>query len=135
MNGLIFPGGLTDLYIDDPYVIAAKKLHTWAAETNDAGEVEYRVIACSHLRFQPSSLLQDSGQRFHAGPQCKQISASVTAGCDGRLSCVLCCGVQVMPIQGTCLGHQLLQILASNVNFTELLVPTDSVVSTLSRQP
>ena len=35
---------------------------------------------------------------------------------------------QVMPIQGTCLGHQLLQILASDVNFTELLVPTDSVV-------
>ena len=39
VNGLIFPGGLTDLYIDDPYVIAAKKLHTWAAEANDAGEV------------------------------------------------------------------------------------------------
>ncbi len=37
--------------------------------------------------------------------------------------------MQVMPIQGTCLGHQLLQILASDVNFTELLVPTDSVVS------
>ena len=39
VNGLIFPGGLTDLYIDDPYVIAAKKLHKWAVEANDAGEV------------------------------------------------------------------------------------------------
>lgn len=72
VNGLIFPGGLTDLYMDDPYVVAAKKLHQWAADANDAGEV--------------------------------------------------------MPIQGTCLGHQLLQILATwPANFTEILVPTDSV--------
>lgn len=72
VNGLIFPGGLTDLYMNDPYVVAAKKLHTWAAEANDAGEV--------------------------------------------------------MPIQGTCLGHQLLQILATwPANFTEILVPTDAV--------
>ena len=41
---------------------------------------------------------------------------------------------QVMPIQGTCLGHQLLQILASDVNFTELLVPTDAVVRRCSLQ-
>ena len=44
VNGLIFPGGLTDLYIDDPYVIAAKKLHTWAAEANDAGEVRNAIL-------------------------------------------------------------------------------------------
>jgi len=44
------------------------------------------------------------------------------------LSDPLTAAMQVMPIQGTCLGHQLLQILASDVNFTELLVPTDSVV-------
>jgi gamma-glutamyl hydrolase len=38
VNGLIFPGGLTDLYMDDPYVIAARKLWTWARETNDGGD-------------------------------------------------------------------------------------------------
>lgn len=36
-NGLIFPGGLTDLYKDSPYVVAAKKLWTWAKEENDKG--------------------------------------------------------------------------------------------------
>ena len=60
--------------------VAAKKLHTWAAESNDAGEV--------------------------------------------------------MPIQGTCLGHQLLQILATwPANFTEILVPTVAVVCTKSPPP
>jgi hypothetical protein len=37
VNGLIFPGGLTDLWMDSPYVIAARKLWTWAKEANDAG--------------------------------------------------------------------------------------------------
>jgi gamma-glutamyl hydrolase len=37
VNGIIFPGGLTDLYMDDPYVVAARKLWTWAKEANDAG--------------------------------------------------------------------------------------------------
>jgi len=39
VNGLIFPGGLTDLWMDSPYVIAARKLWTWAKEANDAGDV------------------------------------------------------------------------------------------------
>ena len=39
MNGLIFPGGLTDLWFDSPYVIAARKLWTWAKEANDNGDV------------------------------------------------------------------------------------------------
>lgn len=39
VNGLIFPGGLTDLWMDSPYTIAARKLWTWAKEANDAGEV------------------------------------------------------------------------------------------------
>lgn len=38
VNGMIFPGGLTDIWLDDPYVIAARKLWTWAKEANDAGE-------------------------------------------------------------------------------------------------
>ena len=71
VNGLIFPGGLTDLYMDDPYVVAAKKLWQWAKEANDNGDP--------------------------------------------------------FPIWGTCLGFQLLHILESNVSFTQLLVPTDSV--------
>lgn len=50
VNGLIFPGGLTDLYIDDPYVIAAKKLHSWAAEANDAGEVRVKTTATPHMK-------------------------------------------------------------------------------------
>ncbi|GAB4820992.1 hypothetical protein N2152v2_008038 [Parachlorella kessleri] len=39
VNGLIFPGGLTDLWMDSPYVVAARKLWQWAKEANDAGEV------------------------------------------------------------------------------------------------
>lgn len=39
VNGLIFPGGLTDLWMDSPYVVAARKLWTWAKEANDAGDV------------------------------------------------------------------------------------------------
>ncbi len=50
VNGLIFPGGLTDLYIDDPYVIAAKKLHSWAVEANNAGEVSMPNMTYSHLK-------------------------------------------------------------------------------------
>ena len=65
VNGLIFPGGLTDLYIDDPYVIAAKKLHSWAAEANDAGEV---------------SILQHDIQRCEGGP-----SAAVMRRCFYKL--------------------------------------------------
>ena len=38
----------------------------------------------------------------------------------------------IMPIQGTCLGHQLLQILATGANFKDLLVPTDAVVRCLN---
>ena len=38
VNGLIFPGGLTDLWMDSPYVVAARKLWTWAREANDAGD-------------------------------------------------------------------------------------------------
>ena len=30
-------GGLTDLWLDDPYVLAANKLYKWAKEENDAG--------------------------------------------------------------------------------------------------
>ncbi|DBA85682.1 hypothetical protein WJX77_001899 [Trebouxia sp. C0004] len=39
INGVILPGGLTDLWLDDPYVLAAKKLLQWATEENKAGEV------------------------------------------------------------------------------------------------
>lgn len=34
-------------------------------------------------------------------------------------------------IWGTCLGHQLLQILSTNTTFDELLIETDAVVSRL----
>ena len=71
INGLIFPGGLTWLWLDSPYVLAARKLWTWAKEENDAGNP--------------------------------------------------------FPIHGTCLGHQLLHILESNVSRNYLLVDTDSV--------
>ena len=65
-------GGLTDLWLDDPYVVAASKLVRWAEEANAAGDA--------------------------------------------------------FPVWGTCLGHQLLQILATNASFEELLVETDAVV-------
>ncbi|KAL6765833.1 class I glutamine amidotransferase-like protein [Haematococcus lacustris] len=71
INGLVFPGGLTWLWLDAPYVIAARKLFNWAVQANDAGDV--------------------------------------------------------FPIHGTCLGFQLLHILASNISRNVLLVDTDSV--------
>ncbi|GIL92877.1 hypothetical protein Vretimale_14806 [Volvox reticuliferus] len=81
LNGLVFPGGLTWLWLDSPYVLAARKLFNWAIEANDAGKV--------------------------------------------------------FPIHGTCLGFQLLHILASNISRNDLLVDTDSVAhpSTLIWQP
>ena len=36
-SGMIFPGGLTDLWMDSPYVVAARKLWQWAKEANDGG--------------------------------------------------------------------------------------------------
>ncbi|GFH25699.1 folate gamma-glutamyl hydrolase [Haematococcus lacustris] len=71
VNGLVFPGGLTWLWLDAPYVITARKLFNWAVQANDAGDV--------------------------------------------------------FPIHGTCLGFQLLHILASNISRNVLLVDTDSV--------
>lgn len=71
INGLVFAGGLTWLWLDSPYVMAARKLFNWAKEANDQGDV--------------------------------------------------------FPIHGTCLGHQLLHILQSNVSRNDLLVDTDSV--------
>eukprot|EP00878_Enallax_costatus_P015279 GHUV01015998.1.p1 GENE.GHUV01015998.1~~GHUV01015998.1.p1 ORF type:complete len:381 (+),score=77.51 GHUV01015998.1:217-1359(+) len=37
VNGLVFPGGLTWLWLDAPYVITARKLFNWALEENDKG--------------------------------------------------------------------------------------------------
>ncbi|GBF95078.1 gamma-glutamyl hydrolase [Raphidocelis subcapitata] len=71
VNGLVFAGGLTWLWLDSPYVATARKLFNWAVEANDAGNP--------------------------------------------------------FPIHGTCLGHQLLHILVSNVSRNDLLVETDAV--------
>lgn len=71
VNGLVFAGGLTWLWLDSPYVITARKLFNWAIEANENGDV--------------------------------------------------------FPIHGTCLGHQLLHILASNISRNVLLVETDAV--------
>ena len=38
VNALLFPGGLTWLWLDSPYVIAARKLYNMAVEANEAGE-------------------------------------------------------------------------------------------------
>ncbi|KAG1661191.1 hypothetical protein FOA52_005997 [Chlamydomonas sp. UWO 241] len=70
VNALIFPGGLTWLWLDAPYVITARKLFNMAVAANDAGDV--------------------------------------------------------FPIHGTCLGFQLLHILASNVSRNDLLIETNS---------
>jgi gamma-glutamyl hydrolase len=71
VNGIIFPGGLTDLYLADPYTVAATKLYKMAVASNDAG-----------VPF---------------------------------------------PIWGTCLGHQLLQIIVTGAHFGDILVETDAV--------
>ncbi|CAG9461317.1 unnamed protein product [Pedinophyceae sp. YPF-701] len=39
INGIVFPGGLTWLWLDAPYVITARKLFKWALEANDKGDV------------------------------------------------------------------------------------------------
>lgn len=39
INGILFPGGLTYLWLDSPYVATARKLFNWAVEANDKGEV------------------------------------------------------------------------------------------------
>ena len=39
MQDQMMQGGLTDLWLDDPYVLAAKRLIQWATEENEAGEV------------------------------------------------------------------------------------------------
>jgi gamma-glutamyl hydrolase len=43
VNGIIFPGGLTDLYLDDPYVAAATKLYNWAVEVGGGSDEEGRA--------------------------------------------------------------------------------------------
>jgi hypothetical protein len=43
VNGLIFPGGLTDLWMDSPYVVAARKLWQWSKDANDNGERRPRL--------------------------------------------------------------------------------------------
>ncbi|GBF96107.1 gamma-glutamyl hydrolase [Raphidocelis subcapitata] len=71
LHRLFKSGGLTWLWLDSPYVGAARKLFNWAVQENDAGNP--------------------------------------------------------FPIHGTCLGHQLLHILVSNVSRNDLLVETDAV--------
>lgn len=58
VNGLIFPGGLTDLYHDNPYVIAARKLWNWAKEVNEQGNVFPIYGTC--LGFQLLHLLESN---------------------------------------------------------------------------
>lgn len=51
----LLQGGLTDLWLDDPYVIAAKKLIAWATEENLAGKVfpvcMFSAISCTAFIF------------------------------------------------------------------------------------
>lgn len=45
----IMQGGLTDLWLDDPYVLTAKKLIAWATEENEAGKVfPVSIPLCFH---------------------------------------------------------------------------------------
>jgi gamma-glutamyl hydrolase len=43
VNGLIFPGGLTDLYPKDPYTVAAGKLYAWAKASQDEAGVPFPI--------------------------------------------------------------------------------------------
>lgn len=64
-------------------------------------------------------------KRLHRGTSQSMQGVSVL-GCD--------VGAEVTPwvqVWGTCLGHQLLQILAANTSYNELLVQTDAVVTPL----
>eukprot|EP00879_Flechtneria_rotunda_P025275 GHRR01026848.1.p1 GENE.GHRR01026848.1~~GHRR01026848.1.p1 ORF type:complete len:175 (+),score=32.54 GHRR01026848.1:153-677(+) len=53
VNGLVFPGGLTWLWLDAPYVITARKLFNWAIEANDKGDV-FPVSGHAHSPVQNS---------------------------------------------------------------------------------
>jgi hypothetical protein len=62
-------------------------------------------------------------KRLHRGTSQSMQGVSVL-GCD--------VGAEFTPwvqVWGTCLGHQLLQILAANTSYNELLVQTDAVVT------
>lgn len=53
-------GGLTDLWLDDPYVLAAKKLLQWATEENEKGGV-YPVSSLFPAEmYQTSPVLPES---------------------------------------------------------------------------
>ena len=93
-------GGLTDLWLTDPYVVAASKLVAMAEEEHANGRVlpvRVPLIPWQACRRLASLMLSWMG----------------------------------MQGWGTCLGHQLLQILTANTSYNELLVQTDSVVSSL----
>jgi len=65
MQDQMMQGGLTDLWLDDPYVLAAKKLIQWATEENEAGEV-FPVSRLSPVPMLKLFLL--SGQHFQHRP-------------------------------------------------------------------
>ena len=56
LSCMLLQGGLTDLWLDDPYVVAAKKLLQWATEANEKGDV-YPVSMRLCYRFKAAQRL------------------------------------------------------------------------------
>eukprot|EP00955_Chlamydomonas_euryale_P058225 357001-Chlamydomonas_euryale.AAC.17 len=109
-------GGLTWLWLDAPYVITARKLFNMALEANNNGDV-FPVSPYFHI-----NVLTLYTHRRH--PSRAKLDAPHHAYCRPHL--LLKSPLYILQIHGTCLGFQLLHILASNVSRNDLLIETNS---------
>lgn len=75
MQDHMMQGGLTDLWLDDPYVLAAKKLIQWATEENEAGEV-FPVSRLSPCPCWTCSYCTICSAEFELSGQCFQQACS-----------------------------------------------------------
>ena len=121
VNGIIFPGGLTDLYLDDPYGEKRRKRGAGRdgklREREKAGQRE-RLFLLLNLSF--SKLSTTTTKKLsQVAAATKLYDWAVESNDAGR----------PFPIWGTCLGHQLLQIIVTKAHFGDILVETDAVVS------
>jgi hypothetical protein len=125
----VFAGGLTWLWLDAPYVITARKLFNWAVAENDKGN-PFPVggrgagVASGGGAAGACTLIwcACTNRMLHATPDTRMHACS-----HKTINCTLPPNPTPPQIHGTCLGHQLLHILASNVSRNDLLVETDAV--------
>jgi hypothetical protein len=118
-------GGLTWLWMDAPYVITARKLFNWAVAENDKGNP-----------FPVGGAAAPGGGRWRSIDR-TQLPALISSSLLLPLPACTHHHHLVHPrppplptppqIHGTCLGHQLLHLLVSNVSRNDMMVETDAV--------